>query len=160
MSESIRTLQQLNKATKLANRAMHKNGPKSYKKGMGALLKVLHCNEGEMSSREIVDMLSISRSNLKHVVRKAERRGYVTIAESDEHKTYRVKITEEGDKIAEKRCEAQDVAAQKLFDPFSEEERAQLNALTEKLIVSAKENGAHGKHKGGRKRWRKHCKKH
>ena len=35
-------LAQLKKASKLSNRAYRKNGPKSYKNGQGALLKVLH----------------------------------------------------------------------------------------------------------------------
>ena len=159
MSEATKTLKQLRKATTLVNRSMHKNGPKSYKMGVGALLKVLHKGSGEMNSRELVDKLSYNRAKLKDIARKAERRGFVVIEKADEKKTYIVKLTDEGEKLAEKRCAAQDKAASAILESFSDEEIAQLNALTEKIIISAKEQGAHGKRKGGKK-GHKHCKKH
>jgi DNA-binding MarR family transcriptional regulator len=162
MSQATRTLKQLRKATALANRAMKKNGPKSYKMGVGALLKVLHKAGGEMSSRELVEKLSWDRTKLKEIVRKAERAGFVTIEDAGEKKTYAAKLTAEGDKLAEKRCAAQDKAAATLLEPLSADEIAQLDALTEKIILSAKEQGAHGKRKGGKKHrgWKKHCTKH
>lgn len=162
MSQATKTLKQLRKATALTNRAMHKNGPKSYKMGVGALIKVLHKNNGELSSRELVEALSYDRRKLKEIVRKAERNGFVTIEAAEAKKTYTVKLTDEGDKLAEKRCAAQEKAASDILAPFSGEELEQLNALTEKLILSAKEQGAHGKRKGGKKHRKhcKHCKKH
>lgn len=162
MSQATKSLKQLRKATALANRAMKKNGPKSYKMGVGALLKVLHKAGGAMNSRELIEKLSWDRAKLKEIVRKAERSGYLTIEDAGEKKTYAVKITEEGEKIAEKRCAAQDKAATKLLEPLSADEIAQLDALTEKIILSAKAQGAHGKRKGGKKHrgCKKHCTKH
>ena len=145
MSKETKTLAQLKKAGKLVNRTFRKNGPKSYKRGQGALLKVLHKHEGTATSRELVDILSFDRAELKSVVKKAVRNGYVEMADSDQPRTYVVTLTELGEQIAEKRCaKHSDVAASLLAD-FSDEEVAQLNALTEKLILAAKAQGAHGK---------------
>ncbi|MDY6111791.1 MAG: hypothetical protein SPI85_03260, partial [Ellagibacter isourolithinifaciens] len=41
MTEAMKTLAQLKKASKLTRLAFHKNGPKSFKRGQGALLKFL-----------------------------------------------------------------------------------------------------------------------
>lgn len=151
MTTATKALGQMKKACKLTNRAFHKNGPKSYKKGQGALLKVLHRNEGVATSRELVDILSYDRAELKTIARKAERNGYVTIEGADEKRTYVVKLTAEGEKVAEKRCAANTKAAEDIMACLTEEEVAQLNALTEKIIVSCKDHGAHGKRKGGKK---------
>ena len=144
-----KALKQLRKATKLVNRSFRKNGPKSFKKGQGALLKVLNCKGGKLSSRELVDILGWNRGELKDVVRKAQRNGYVTIEDASEKRTYFVKITDEGAKLAEKRCKAQHKTADAILANFTDEEIDQLNALTEKIIVSCKDLGAHGKRKKG-----------
>lgn len=151
MSTATKTLKQLRKASKLTNRAFHKNGPKSYKNGQGALLKVLHRKDGEATSRQLVDVLGFDRSELKNVVRKAQRNGFVTVADVEGERTYIVRLTEEGEKVAEKRCAAHAETADAILSALSEEEIAQLNALTEKIIVSCKEQGAHGKRNGGKK---------
>ena len=168
MAQSTDTLKQLRKANRLVNRTFHKNGPKSFKKGEGALLKALFKNDGTMTSRELVDMLAWDRPTLKDVVKKSERRGYVTIGESDEKKTYIVTITDEGREIAEKRCIAQKAAADAIMEALTDEEMEQLNALTEKLIVRCKELGAHGKRHvvkkcrrhHGRPHGKRKCRKH
>lgn len=160
MAKVDSTLKQLNRASKLVNRAFHRNGPKSYKKGEGALLKVLHVDGGELSSRKLVDILAWDRPTLKDVVKKAERHGYVEIRESEEKKTYNVVLTPEGDAIAEKRCVAQDEIANAILEALSEDEQAQLDALTEKIIVRCKELGAHGKRHVVRKCRKKHGHKH
>lgn len=145
MSKQTKTLAQLKKSAKLVNRTFHKNGPKSYKRGQGALLKVLHTHEGSMTSRELVDVLSFDRAELKAVVKKAVRNGYVEMSDSDQPRTYVVTLTQLGEEIAEKRCAAHAEVAEKLLADFSDEEIEQLNALTEKLILAAKAQGAHGK---------------
>ena len=156
MADYKASLKQLRKANRLVNRTFHRNGPKSFKKGEGALLKVLHVEGGKMSSRALVEVLAWDRPTLKDVVKKAQRRGYVEIQESDEKKTYNVVLTPEGDAVAEKRCEAQDAAAAAILEGFTEEEIAQLDALTEKLIVRCKELGAHGKRHVVKKPRRRH----
>lgn len=158
MSKQTKALAQLRKANKLSNRAFHKVGPKSYKKGQGALLKILHVNGGSQTSRELVEALGFDRGALKDVVRKAQRNGYVTIEEADQKRTYAVQLTEKGEEVAEKRCKAHDKAAGEILGGLSDEEIEQLNALTEKIILTCKDLGAHGGRKGGKKRHRKHRK--
>lgn len=160
MTQATQAIAQLKKAGSLVNRAFHKNGPKSYKDGQGALLKVLHQEEGKSATREeLVERLSFDRRELKNVVRKAERNGFVAISGDDE--TYAVELTEAGVELAEKRCAAQTKVAEEILSCLTEEEVAQLNAITEKIILSCKDAGAHGKRKGGKKhRCRKHGRRH
>lgn len=145
MSKETQSLAQLKKANKLINRTFHKNGPKSYKHGQGALVKVLYKHDGSATSRELVDILSFDRAELKNVVKKAVRNGYVEMSETDQPRTYVVTLTETGKEIAEKRCAAHTEVAEKLLANFSDEEIEQLNKLSEKLIVAAKEQGVRGK---------------
>lgn len=147
MNQASQTLAQLKKASKLTRLAFHKNGPKSYKRGQGALLNALIDDDGT-TQRELVKILGLSRSELKDIVKKAERNGYVTIEDAEGERTYAVKLTDEGRKVAEKRIVANDKTADDIIDCLSEEEIAQLNAITEKLILSMKDKGINGKKKG------------
>ena len=58
--------------------------------------------------------------------------------------------------LAEKRVAANDKTAESILDCLSADEVAQLNALTEKLILSCKDKGINGKKKG-RKVHSCHC---
>ena len=157
MTEAMKTLAQLKKASKLTRLAFHKNGPKSFKRGQGALLKFLLEDDGA-TQRELVKKLGVDRRELKGIVKKAERNGYVTIEGTDEKRGYTVKLTEEGEKLAEKRCAAQAQTADDILSCLTDEEIAQLNALTEKIILSAKDQGAHGSRKHGKKHHHGHRK--
>ncbi len=147
MNDSAKTIAQMKKATKLVRLAQRKNGPKSYKRGQGALLRVLLENDG-MTQRDLVAKLGLSRGALKDVVRKAQRNDYVVIQKTGEKKTYAVSLTDEGRKVAKKHEDAQDKAADEILSALSAEERAQLDAITEKIIVACKESGIDGKKKG------------
>ena len=74
MTEATKTLAQLKKASKLTRLAFHKNGPKSYKRGQGALLNALLANDGT-TQRELVKTMGMDRGDLKGIVKKAERNG-------------------------------------------------------------------------------------
>ena len=156
MNEAAKSLAQLKKANKLVRLAFHKNGPKSYKRGQGALLNALVDNDGT-TQRELVKILGLNRSELKDIVKKAERNGYITIEEAEGERTYAVKLTDEGKKIAEKRVAANEETAEDILGCLSDEEVAQLNIITEKLVVSIKEKGVNGKKKG---RKAHHCHGH
>ena len=155
MNEATATLAQLKKASKLTRLAFRKNGPKSYKRGQGALMNALLANNGA-TQRELVKILGWDRSALKDTVKKAERNGYVTIGDHEDKHTYTVSLTEEGKKIAEKRVAANDKTAEEILECLSAEEVAQLNAITEKLILGIKDKGVNGKKKG-RKAHHHHC---
>ena len=155
MNEATATLAQLKKASKLTRLAFRKNGPKSYKRGQGALMNALLANDG-VTQRELVKILGWDRSALKDTVKKAERNGYVTIGDHEDKHTYTVSLTDEGKKIAEKRVAANDKTAKEILECLSAEEVAQLNAITEKLILGIKDKGVNGKKKG-RKAHHHHC---
>lgn len=147
MNTSLHTLSQLKKANKLMRLAFRKNGPKSFKRGQGALINALNAN-GETTQRELVKTLGMNRRNLKDIVKKAERNGYVTIEPAEGEHTYGVKLTAEGEALATKRAAAQDRTADDILSCLTDEERVQLDAITEKMIVSLKEKGINGKKKG------------
>ena len=155
MNEATATLAQLKKASKLTRLAFRKNGPKSYKRGQGALMNALLANDGA-TQRELEKILGWDRSALNDTVKKAERNGYVTIGDHEDKHTYTVSLTEEGKKIAEKRVAANDKTAEEILECLSAEEVAQLNAITEKLILGIKDKGVNGKKKG-RKAHHHHC---
>lgn len=147
MNEATATLAQLKKASKLTRLAFRKNGPKSYKRGQGALMNALLENDGA-TQRELVKTLGWDRAALKDTVKKAERNGYVTIGDHTDKHTYTVILTDEGKQIAEKRVAANDKTAEDILSCLSAEEVAQLNAITEKLILGIKDKGVNGKKKG------------
>lgn len=153
MTEATKTLAQLKKASKLTRLAFHKNGPKSFKRGQGALLNALLENDGS-TQRDLVNVLGCDRGELKGVAKKAERNGYVTIEDAEGARTYAIKLTERGREVAEKRVAANNKTAEDILDCLSADERAQLNAITEKLILSMKDKGVNGKKKG---RKASHC---
>lgn len=155
MNEAAKSLAQLKKANKLVRLAFHKNGPKSYKRGQGALLRALLENDGA-TQRELVKTLGMNRSNLKDVVKKAQRNEYITIESVDEPRTYAVKLTNLGRELAEKRVAANDCTADEILSCLTAEEVKQLDAITEKLIVAMKEKGISGKKKGYKVRRKKH----
>ena len=147
MTEATQTLAQLKKTSKLTRLAFHKNGPKRFRRGQGALLNALLENDGA-TQRELVHVLGFDRGELKGVVKKAERNGYVTIEDAEGVRTYAVKLTKDGRAVAEKRVAANDKTAEDIVECLSKEEMAQLNAITEKLILSMKDKGINGKKKG------------
>lgn len=155
MSNTIKTLKKLRKTERLIDRAFHKHGPKSFKHGQGALLKVLHKHGGAMQASDLIECLSFDRKHLKDVVRKAEKNGYVSISDSEGNRAYEVKLTEQGEKIAEKRCAAQEKTATEILAALNDDEIAEMDATCEKLIVRCKELGVHGARKHGKK----HCHK-
>lgn len=155
MNEAAKSLAQLKKANKLVRLAFHKNGPKSYKRGQGALLRALLENDGA-TQRELVKTLGMNRSNLKDVVKKAQRNEYVTIESVDEPRTYAVNLTDLGRELVEKRVAANDRTADEILSCLTAEEVKQLDAITEKLIVAMKEKGISGKKKGYKVRRKKH----
>ena len=157
MNDSTKALMKMKKAGKLVRLAQRKNGPKSYKRGQGALLRTLVENDGA-TQRDLCATLGLNRAALKDVVRKAQRNGLVTIEDADAKKTYTVKLTDEGRTLAEKHEAAQDKASDEILNALSADDIEQLNAINEKIIVSLKEAGIDGKKKG-RKHHRKH-KKH
>lgn len=147
----------MKKAGKLARLAQRKCGPKSYKRGQGALLRCLLNNDGATQS-ELTAKLGLNRAMLKDIALKAKRNGYVVI-ENKGKKSYALHLTDEGRALAEKHEKAQGKVDDMILAPLSADEREQLDAINEKLIVGLKEAGINGKKKG-RKAHKKHHHKH
>ena len=164
MNDYTKTLIKMKKAGKLIRLSQHENGPKSYKRGQGALLRALLDSDGTATQRELTAILGVNRN--KDIVRKAQRNDYVTIEDAEGKKTYAIKLTDEGREVAEKHEKAQDKIAEQILATLTDEERAQLDAINEKLIVACKEAGIDGKkkghkaHKHGRRHGHGHCKHH
>ena len=114
MNDSTKTLAKMKKAGKLIRLSQHENGPKSYKRGQGALLRALLDADGTATQRELTAILGVNRKMLKDIIRKAQRNDYVTIEDAEGKKTYAVKLTDEGRKIAEKHEKAQDKIAEQI----------------------------------------------
>ena len=147
--KALSALNKMKKANKLVQLYFHKQGPRSYKRGVGALLVALaSTKKGEQTQNKLTSKLGLSRKDLKSVVKKARRKGFVTIEDDDKKKTYTVKLTDEGKKVAKKRDEAQNSAATELASVLTTEELEQLESICEKLILSAKDAGISGKKKG------------
>ena len=160
INKQLKTLSKLKKANKLVQLYFHEKGPRSYKRGVGALLSTLaNTKKGEVTQRKLSSALGLSRKDLKSVVKKAGRKGFVTIEDAGKKKTYIVKLTPEGERVANKRDDAQQNAAASLAEVLSAEELEQLDAICEKLIVAVKDAGVSGKKKGRKfhKKRRKCC---
>lgn len=155
MNDAARTLSKFKKANKLVRLAFHKNGPKSYRRGQGALLRELLEKDGQMQ-RDLTKKLGMNRSSLKDIVKKAERNGYVVIEDVEAPRSYAVKLTAAGRELAEKRSRANDAAADEILGCLTDEEAQQLDELSEKLIVAMKEKGICAKKKGYKVRRKKH----
>ena len=159
MNDALKSLRQMNKANKLVRFAFKKFGPKSYKRGQGALLQAL-LDHDAATQRKLVDELGVSRGVLKDCVKKAVRRGYVVIGDAEAAKTYTVTLTDEGREVAVKRRKAHEKTAEEILSVLTPEEQAQLDALTGKLIVAMKDKGVSCKGKGRKVHRKGHFKKH
>ena len=159
MNEALETVRKYKKASKLMRLTFRANGPKCYKRGQGVLVIALYDLGGTATRDQLVEKLCASRKAVKDLVKKAERNGYVTIADAEEG--YTATLTELGQEVAAKRTAKQEAVAKGVLAALSEEEIAQLNAINDKIIVSLKEKGIHAKskaYKHGRKHGRKCCK--
>lgn len=148
MSEALDAIRKYKKANKLVRLAFHKNGPKSYKRGQGTLLATLSQMGGSATQKQIVERDFMSRGALKDIVRKAQRNGYVEIVEHEDAKTYVIQLTDAGKELAQKREAAHERVAEDVLSCLTVEERAQLDAINEKLILAMKERGISAKDKG------------
>ena len=162
MSNAQKTIAKLKKTSDLANLAFHKNGPKSFKNGIGAMIVALYRADGTMTQRELGDVLGMGRKGVKTIVKKGVRSELVTMGESDEKKTYTVSLTEEGKAVAAKRMAADKAVAEQVLDGITAEELEQFTAVCDKIILNVKGMDIHGKKKVAYKhnhRCRKHASK-
>ena len=160
MTQAMESIYRYKKANKLVRQAFRKNGPKSYKRGVGTLLATLG-ETGSASQRELTKRIDVNRSTLKDIVKKAERNGYVTIVDAPEGEgNYAVELTDLGRELAAKRIAAQEAVAEDVLSALTAEEREQFDAINEKLITSLKAKGISAKRKGHKHSRKHHSRRH
>ncbi len=87
MAESTMVLHQLKTAANYSKLAMHKCGPRSFKEGQGALVKVLYkFGDGKLSLGKLKEHLGWSGHEVLAVAEKAQANGYVAFATSKKGK--------------------------------------------------------------------------
>ena len=141
MEESTKALHSLKVAANYSKLGMHKFGPRSFKKGQGALLKAIYKfgREGSLDKKPAERVLDWRGKDLREVARKAEKNGYIKIS----HPKYEFKmtLTENGTKVVEKRLTAEDHAADMIFESLTGDEKQQLIALCDKVSENCKKLG-------------------
>lgn len=141
MAESTQVLHQLKTAANYTKLAMHKCGPRSFKEGQGALVKVLYkFGDGKLSLAKLQEHLGWSAHEVIAVAEKAQANGYVAFTTSKKGKL-RVKLTEKGTMVIKKRLAAEDRAADEVLSGLSDEERACLLKLCGKVIDTCETMG-------------------
>ena len=141
MAESTKALASLKRAANYSKLAMHKFGPKSFKRGQGALLKSIQKfgKDGSLDKKPAERILDWRGKELREVAKKAEKNGYIKIS----HPKYEftMTLTDKGQKVVEKRLNAEDNAADMIFDCLTDEEKATLISLTDKISENCKAHG-------------------
>lgn len=133
MNNSTKALHSLKRASNYSKLAMRDFGPKSFKKGQGALLKVIYKfgEEGKINKKTAEKILGWCGKNLRHVAKKAQRNGYISI--EDPEFAFAMSLTDKGTEVIKKRMDAEDRAADAILEQLSDEEIASLISITEKI---------------------------
>lgn len=141
MAESTKAVQSLKHAANYTKLAFREFGPKSYKKGQGALLKVIHKfgEDGSIEKKKAEKTLNWRGKDLRHVAKKAEKNGYITI--EDPEFAFRMMLTDKGQEIVEKRLAAEDRTADTIMGALTDEEVETLIALTDKISKTCEDLG-------------------
>ena len=159
MTKSTETLAALKRAANYSKLAMHNEGPRSFKRGQGALIKVVYKFGGKkgLTDKKLCHTLGWSCHETMAVAKKAADNGYVTIKRKDDGK-HRIKLTKLGKQIIEKRLAAEDRAADAVFAYLTDDEKAQLVALCSKVSQACEDMGVD--YAEIKKRPHRHCGSH
>ena len=99
----------------------------------GRLLECVAENNG-VSSRELCEMLDIRPSSLSEMLARAESEGWITrTADEEDRRIQRVTLTEKGSTAVTQMREAREADYEKKTACFTEEEKAQFCALSNRL---------------------------
>ncbi len=141
MAESTEVIKSLKKAANYTKLGMRDLGPKSFKKGQGALIKVLYkfSDEGALCKKKLEKVLGWRGKELRRVAKKAADNGYVII--SDPQFKFEVSLTDKGKEVIKKRMTAEDRAADAILEALSGEERQQLLGITQKISKTCEDMG-------------------
>lgn len=116
--------------------------------GQGRILGIL-AREGSMTQRALTEQLGIQPGSASEVIGKLERAGLIERSENAaDRRTADIKLTEQGREQAESAPKEKPA----LFSALSDEEKAQLLALLEKLDADWKSRFSEGGHRHGFKK--------
>lgn len=103
-------------------------------RGQGKILKILARN-GEMSQKDLQDILEIQSGSISEILAKLEEKGMITRTKSEEDKRkVMISITDAGrEKAANCGCKNR---AERLYSGLTEDEKEQLKTLLNKLVNS------------------------
>ncbi|WP_251212199.1 hypothetical protein [Adlercreutzia murintestinalis] len=140
MAESTKAIASLKKAANYTKLAMRAEGPRSFKRGQGALIKVIHkFGNGTLGKDEAKKALEWRGCDVRTVARKAEENGYLTISDAEEG--FQMTLTKLGTEVVKKRLAAEDKAADAVLAGLTDAEKEQLVALCDKISATAEEMG-------------------
>ncbi len=141
MTESTKTIASLKKAANYMKLTMRQEGPRSFNRGQGALLKVVHrFGKGDcLGKDEAKKVLGWRGCDVRTVAEKAADNGYLTIADPSEG--FQMTLTEMGAQVVQKRLEAEDRAADAVLSGLSDAEKKKLADLCDKISKTAEEMG-------------------
>lgn len=104
--------------------------------GQGRILSLL-LKSGGITQRELMDIVSVRAGSLSEVLGKLEDSGYITRSPNEEdRRRVDIALTPEGEAAAREADESRAAGRQAFFSPLSDEEKAQLNGLLDKLSAA------------------------
>ena len=110
------------------------------KRGQVRVLQIL-CDKGEISQKEVQEILNIQSGSMSELIGKMEKNGLVErTRDCKDKRHYNLKITKKGIEEVEflrKRNEEQEAV---IFDALSEDEQAELLCMLKKLLSDWREN--------------------
>lgn len=141
MTESTKAIASLKKAANYTKLAMRKDGPRSFKRGQGALIKVIHKfgQSDSISKDEAKKVLNWRGCDVRDVAKKAADNGYLTIANPKDG--FQMTLTDMGKEVVQKRLAAEDKAADAILSGLSAAEKKKLMELCDKISATAEEMG-------------------
>lgn len=140
MAESTNAIASLKKAANYTKLAMHQEGPRSFKRGQGALIKVIYkFGNGTLGKDEAKKTLGWRGCDVRDVAKKAADNGYLTIANPEDG--FIMTLSEMGTEVIKKRLQAEDKAADEIMGSLTDAEKKTLIKLCDKISAKAEEMG-------------------
>jgi DNA-binding MarR family transcriptional regulator len=114
---------------------LHHRGPfGNPHRGQGRVLSILKL-QPEISQKELLYLLDMSKQSLTELLNKLEKSGYITRTPSEaDRRAFMVKLTEAGAAATEE-AEENQPDMEKLFDALNDQEQEQFSGYVERLIT-------------------------
>lgn len=108
--------------------------------GQARIIRLI-AEKGEMSQKELQDILKIQSGSLSEIIMKIEGKGYITKErDSKDKRCLILKITDSGREFLEQRNLVKAREEETMFDVLSEEEQESLREMLSRLLESWERN--------------------